>query len=114
MDIIGNTMSRTAAEQKTESFKVQDFFLDASYFDNYNQQNRENFLKFQVTGNRIADFANIPDGSRVKVFFSIKGRFYDKQDGEKGHGQNLEAFKFEIISQPPQQQPAAAPNTGRY
>ena len=40
MDIIGNIYSREAAEQKTETFRVQEFLLDASYFDNYNQTNR--------------------------------------------------------------------------
>ena len=97
MDIIGNIYSREAAEQKTETFRVQKFMLDASYFDNYTQTNRENFLKMQVKNAGIEKLAAIPDGSRVKVFFSIDGGFYDKGDGTKGHAQNLSAFNFEVI-----------------
>lgn len=111
MDIIGNIMSRTAPENKTATFTVQEFYLDASYFDNYNQENRENFLKFQVTGKKIEEFATIPDGARVKVIFSIRGRFFDKTDGSgKGHGQNLDAYKFEVISKP-EQKAADSPST---
>ena len=90
MDIIGNIYSREAAEQKTETFRVQEFLLDASYFDNYNQTNRENFLKMQVKNANIDKLAAIPNGSRVKVFFTI-------EDGTKGHAQNLSAFNFEVI-----------------
>ena len=97
MDIIGKIYSREAAEQKTETFRVQEFLLDASYFDNYNQTNRENFLKMQVKNANIDKLAAIPNGSRVKVFFTIEGRFYDKEDGTKGHAQNLSAFNFEVI-----------------
>ena len=97
MDIIGNIYKREVAEQKTETFRVQKFILDASYFDNYTQTNRENFLKMQVKNAGIEKLAAIPDGSRVKVFFSIDGGFYDKGDGTKGHAQNLSAFNFEVI-----------------
>ena len=93
MDIIGNIYSREAVEQKTETFRVQKFILDASYFDNYTQTNRENFLKMQVKNAGIEKLAAIPDSSRVKVFFSI----YNKEDGTKGHAQNLSAFNFEVI-----------------
>ena len=97
MDIIGNIYSREAVEQKTETFRVQEFMLDASYFDNYNQTQRENFIRMQVKNTNIDKLAKIPDGSRVKVFFTIEGRFYDKEDGTKGHAQNLSAFNFEVI-----------------
>ena len=97
MDIIGNIYSREAVEQKTETFRVQEFMLDASYFDNYNQTQRENFIRMQVKNTYIDKLAKIPDGSRVKVFFTIEGRFYDKEDGTKGHAQNLSAFNFEVI-----------------
>ena len=57
MDIIGNIYSREAAEQKKETFRVQEFMLDASYFDNYNQTNRENFRKMQVKNANIDKLA---------------------------------------------------------
>jgi hypothetical protein len=111
MDIIGNIYSREAAEQKTETFRVQKFILDASYFDNYTQTNRENFLKMQVKNAGIEKLAAIPDGSRVKVFFSIDGGFYDKEDGTKGHAQNLSAFNFEVIKLAENKPTAPAPVT---
>lgn len=111
MDIIGNIYKREAAEQKTETFRVQKFILDASYFDNYTQTNRENFLKMQVKNAGIEKLAAIPDGSRVKVFFSIDGGFYDKGDGTKGHAQNLSAFNFEVIKLAENKPTAPAPVT---
>ena len=57
MDIIGNIYTREVVEQKTETFRVQEFLLDASYFDNYNQTNRENFLKMQVKNANIDKLA---------------------------------------------------------
>ena len=97
MDIIGNIYSREAAEQKTETFRVQEFLLDASYFDNYNQTQRENLLKMQEKNDNIDNLSEIPNGMRVKDYFTIEGRFYDKEDGTKGHAQNLSAFNFEVI-----------------
>jgi hypothetical protein len=111
MDIIGNIYSREAAEQKTETFRVQKFILDASYFDNYTQTNRDNFLKMQVKNAGIEKLAAIPDGSRVKVFFSIDGGFYNKEDGTKGHAQNLSAFNFEVIKLAENKPSAPAPVT---
>lgn len=71
------------------------YFTYNSYINN--QTNRENFLKMQVKNANIDKLAAIPNGSRVKVFFTIEGRFYDKEDGTKGHAQNLSAFNFEVI-----------------
>lgn len=97
MEIIGNIYSRTEKEQKMATFVVQEFILDASYFDNYSQTNRENFLKFQVSNKGVEKLAELGDGDRVKVFFSISGGFFKKQDGEQGHMQRLNAFAFELI-----------------
>lgn len=84
MDIIGNIYSREAAEQKTETFRVQEFLLDASYFDNYNQTNRENFLKMQVKNANIDKLAAIPNGSRVKVFFYHRRKILRQRGWNKG------------------------------
>ncbi len=100
MEIIGNIIGRKPAEQKTENFKVQIFQMDCGYVDNYTQQQRENYLEFQVSNANIDKIAAIPDGSRVKVYFNPRGRFYDKQDGTKAIAQNLDAWKFELISAP--------------
>lgn len=98
MEIYGTITSRTEVEQKTESFKVQKFILDASYMNNQTGQMNENTLEFQVSGNAIEKLAAVPDHSRVKVFFSPRGRVVDKKDGSgKFVAQNLDAWKFEIL-----------------
>lgn len=99
MEIYGTIISRTEVEQKTETFKVQKFILDASYRDNTSGQMYENTLEFQVTGNNIEKFVAYPDQSRVKVFFNPQGRVLEKKDkpGEKFVAQNLNAWKFEQL-----------------
>lgn len=100
MEIYGTITSRTAVEQKTETFKVQTLVLDASYHDNRTGKTYENILEFQVTGNAIEKLAAVPDQSRVKVFFNPQGRLVDKKDGSgKFVAQNLNAWKFEILIQ---------------
>ena len=99
MEIYGTITSRSAVEQKTETFKVQTCVLDASYTDNRTGKTYENTLEFQVTGNAIEKLAAIPDQSRVKVFFNPQGRLVSKKDKpeEKFIAQNLNAWKFEIL-----------------
>ncbi|MBO6184221.1 MAG: DUF3127 domain-containing protein [Chryseobacterium sp.] len=102
MDIYGTIDSRTPAEQKTETFRVQNFILDASWVNNVNGNTIENILEFQVTGNNIEKLEAIPDKSRVKVFFNPSGRMVEKKDGSgKFVAQNLNAYKFEILTTPP-------------
>lgn len=99
MEIYGTITSRTAVEQKTETFKVQNFVLDASYHDNRAGKTYENTLEFQVIGNAIERLGEIPDNSRVKVFFNPQGKEVSKRDKpeEKFIAQNLNAWKFELL-----------------
>lgn len=86
--------------------------MDNSTFDQFTGEKRENFLKFQVTNKNIEKLQNIPVGAIIKVTFGIRGRFFDGTDRETGatkkmHGQNLDAYGFEVIQMPPQEQPTA-------
>lgn len=100
MEIYGTIISRTEVEQKTENFRVQKFILDASYWDNISGKMYENTLEFQVSGNSIENLAAISDNSRVKVFFSPKGKEVEKKDDSgKFIAQNLNAWKFELLIQ---------------
>lgn len=110
MEIYGTIISRTEVEQKTETFKVQKFTLDASYRDNTSGQMYENTLEFQVTGNSIDKLAAVSDQSRVKVFFEPRGKVFEKKEkpGETFIIQNLNAWKFEILTQNPN---GSQPNT---
>ena len=116
MDIHGTIISRTPAEQKTENFRVQTFILDASWMNNNSGNMIENTLEFQVTGNNIEKLDVIADKSRVKVFFSPQGRWANKKDGSgKFVAQNLNAYKFEVLSTPPKSdnnETAGSNNTG--
>ncbi|WP_404812042.1 DUF3127 domain-containing protein [Capnocytophaga canimorsus] len=110
MDIRGKLLKKSAIEQKTETFKVQEFYLDCSTFDQYTGEKRENLLRFQVTNAKIDKFQSVPVGAIVKVSFGIRGRFFDGMDKETGqtkkmHGQNLDAYAFEVIEYPQQQPP---------
>ena len=83
----------TSTAERLRSRKQKHSVFRNSYWT----PNRENFLKMQVKNAGIEKLAAIPDGSRVKVFFSIDGGFYNKEDGTQGHAQNLSAFNFEVI-----------------
>lgn len=102
MDIHGTIISRTPAEQITETFKVQTFILDASWMNNNLHKMMENTLEFQVIGDNIAKLEAIPDKSRVKVFFSPQGKILNKKDNSGTFvAQNLNAYKFEVLMIPP-------------
>ncbi|MDR2207136.1 MAG: DUF3127 domain-containing protein [Flavobacteriaceae bacterium] len=113
MEQTGFLFSKSEIKEFGESkFRVQDFILDCKRYDSFTGEPRENFLKFQLTGEKIALLENIQIGQRMKVFFMPEGRFYEKKDmheqptGEKGHIQNFRVWKIEL----PENQPTPKKN----
>ena len=99
MEIYGLMLNRSEAKQVTDNFTVQEFFLDCSEFDRFTGQKKfDNKLKFQVSNSKIEELKKVNRGDLVKVQFNPQGREYDKQDGSgKGHAQNLNAWKIEVV-----------------
>lgn len=102
MEIRGKLLKKSDIKQKTDGFRLQEFYLDCSTFNQYTGDKRENILKFQVTNSSIDKLQPFNAGDILKVTFGIKGRFFEFEDKEtkqtkKSHAQNLDAYGFELI-----------------
>lgn len=111
----GTFLKKSEIKSPTNTFSVQEFYLDCSYTNEY-QETFTNILKFQVTNDKIQLLNNVVKGDKIEVEYFTKGGFYDKKDtsgnptGEKVHAQNLNVKSVVKInnnyqSQPQQQQP---------
>lgn len=96
MEIRGKVLSKGDVVARTEKFKVQEFFLDCSIFDQYTGEKRENIIKLQVINGNIEKFSSVVVGMEVKIHFQINGRFFEWQDKEM-HSQNLTAYSWEEV-----------------
>ncbi|WP_312750491.1 DUF3127 domain-containing protein [Epilithonimonas hominis] len=93
----GILLNRSDIKTTESGFKSIEFYLDCKTFDQNTGQEYPNKLKFQLIGDRVSLLEQYQRGERVTVSFNIKGREYDKQDGTKGHIQNLNVWKIEKV-----------------
>lgn len=96
MEIQGTLLKKSLIQEKTEKFKIQEFYLDCSRFDQYTGDKYENIIKFQVVNNNIEKLHPIKEGDIIKVYYVINGRFFE-HNGERKHAQNLTAYNFENV-----------------
>ena len=96
MEIRGKVLSKGDVVARTDKFKVQEFFLDCSTYDQYTGEKRENIIKLQVINGNIEKFSSVVVGMEVKIHFQINGRFFEWQDKEM-HSQNLTAYSWEEV-----------------
>lgn len=96
MEIRGKVLSKGDVVARTDKFKVQEFFLDCSTFNQYTGEKRENIIKLQVINGNIEKFSSVTVGMEVKIHFQINGRFFEWQDKEM-HSQNLTAYSWEEV-----------------
>ena len=96
MEIRGKVLSKGDVVARTDKFKVQEFFLDCSTYDQYTGEKRENIIKLQVINGNIEKFSSVVVGMEVKIHFQINGRFFEWQDKEM-HSQNLTAYAWEEV-----------------
>lgn len=92
----------------SETFKVQEFYLDCKTYSQQTGEPIENMLKFQVSNAKIDMLAQFQKGDKIDVFFNPKGRVYRKEGGTNGHAQNLDVWKIEA-AQPQQIAPQTTP-----
>ena len=104
MEIQGTIIERTEVQHKTQTFSLQEFFLDCSTYNQQTGERWENVLKFQVTNDKMNLLAQFQNGQRVKVRFNIQGSFFEHK-GQHKHAQRLTVFGIEAIQiQAPQTQ----------
>ena len=104
MEIQGTIIERTEVQHKTQTFSLQEFFLDCSTYNQQTGERWENVLKFQVTNDKMNLLAQFQNGQRVRVRFNIQGSFFE-HEGQRKHAQRLTVFGIEAIQiQAPQTQ----------
>ena len=84
MEIQGAIIERTEVQHKTQTFSLQEFFLDCSTYNQQTGERWENVLKFQVTNDKMNLLAQFQNGQRVKVRFNIQGSFFE-HEGQRKH-----------------------------
>lgn len=97
--LIGTITETLEQRQVSQTFHVMDFMFDCSDYDRYTGEKRENIVKLQASNSFIDQILAIPEGTRVKISFAVRGKRYEK-DGEQRHFQALSAFKVEALDQP--------------
>lgn len=97
MEITGIFLEALDLKTFEGGFQAQEFYLDCKTYNQYTGEPIENLIKFQVTGDKINLLSPLKKGDLIKVSFSVKGKFYDKKDGTKGHIQNLNVWNIEAV-----------------
>lgn len=98
MDIQGILLKKSEIKTFSDKFSVQEFYLDCSTFNQYTGDKYENILKFQLINKNIDKLEEAKVGQRLKIQFQPRGRFYERETGDKFHTTNLDAFGVEVIS----------------
>ena len=96
----------------SETFKVQELYLDCKTYNQQSGEPIENMLKFQVSNAKIDILAQFQKGDKIDIFFNPKGRFYVKENGTNGHAQNLDVWKIEAVQATPQTTPIEISDNG--
>lgn len=114
---VGNLLNQSQVNTTESGFQYLEFYLDCKTFDQNTGQEYPNKLKFQLLGEKVSLINQFQRGERLSVSFNVKGREFEKQDGTKGHVQNLNVWKIEKVQnqntpQPSTSTPAFAGNSG--
>src|SRR5690554_3424525 len=96
MKIRGALVAVKQPRQISDTFKVQEFYLDLSRYNEVNGEKYINHALLQVTNDKV-NLEALEIGDLVDVEFSIRGRFYDRKIGGKGFMQNATAFRIEKV-----------------
>lgn len=83
-EIEGKLHKKYDTEKKSESFQTREFVLS----DESSQY--PNFVKFQLTQDRVSILDPIPEGTTIKVYFDLRGREWQGK-----YFTNLQAWRIE-------------------
>jgi len=103
-DIQGDIIHIGDIQQITDTFKKREFVIEVK--KEFNGNVYSDFIKFQMTQDRVGLTDDYKVNEAVRVSFNIRGNKYtSKKDGSTGYITNLEAWRLERMSA----QAAAAP-----
>ena len=113
-DVTGKLIEKYDVQQITDSFKKREFVVECPKEISGNVY--QDYLKFQLTQDRVSLIDTMNVGDMIKVHFNLRGSKYtSKKDGSTGYITNLEAWRLEAGGAPsaeaPTSQSAPAPKT---
>jgi single-strand DNA-binding protein len=86
-EAIGKLYRKFATESKSASFQAREFVIET------NDNNYQQYIKFQLTQDKCALIDSIEEGTEVKVYFDLRGREWNEK-----FFTNLNAWKVEALS----------------
>ena len=94
MKIRGAFLGAKPVRQISEKFKLQEFFLDCSNYNQMTGEKYDNYCCLQIVNEKLS-LDGIKKGQVVEVEFFLNGRTFKKKEGGTGFMQNLNAHKIE-------------------
>lgn len=99
-DVSGKLIEKYDVQQITDTFKKREFVVECPKEINGNVYH--DYLKFQLTQDRVSLIEAMNEGDMIKVHFNLRGSKYtSKKDGSTGYITNLEAWRLESASAAP-------------
>jgi hypothetical protein len=86
-EAIGKLYRKFATESKSSSFQAREFVIET------NDNNYQQYIKFQLTQDKCSLIDSIDEGTEIKVFFDLRGREWNEK-----FFTNLNAWKVELLS----------------
>lgn len=93
-EAIGKLYRKFATESKSPTFQAREFVIET------NDNNYQQYIKFQLTQDKCALIDNLNEGEEIKVYFDLRGREWNEK-----FFTNLNAWKVEGITSENQSKP---------
>lgn len=105
----GIFMKASDIKHPTNTFKLQEFYLDCTYTNEFGDR-YENILKLQANNDNVNLLSGLKKGDRIEVEYNVKGKFSTNAEGKVFHNQNLviknlQKFENNYTAPPAQQIP---------
>ena len=94
MKIRGAFLAAKPVKQITEKFRLQEFFLDCSNYNQMTGEKYDNYCCLQIVNDKLS-LDGIHPGQVIDVEFHLNGRTFKKKEGGTGFMQNFNAYKIE-------------------
>ncbi len=91
-EVEGTLHKKFDTEKKTDTFQAREFILLLE------EGNYPQYIKFQLTQDRVAVIDSIEEGATIKVYFDLRGREWQGK-----YFTNLQAWRVESAAQPARQ-----------
>ena len=81
-------------EQKTERFRIREFVLEITDGGRFEQ-----YVKFQLTGDRCESLDAFSKGDEIEVEFNLRGREWTSPSGDVRYFNSLDVWTLQAASQ---------------